>query len=134
MLSNGLFRTRQKEEKERQIHVMHQKRSYWESRIGNVVAEIEKFKLDEYILKQAEEGRKGRANTEFMLSNEELDELRTHHATTNLVALKSKLEAAKKELDVVHGTLENLNASHTKRIEDQYLLPPAPGTKDFQVS
>ena len=112
---------------------MNQKRFYWESRIANVVAEIEKFKLEEHMLQQEEERRKGNSNTAFMLSKEELDELKTTHATTNSVALNSKLDAAKKELDGVLFALEIMNAPHIKRIEDEYLLPPSPGLKDFQV-
>ena len=99
-----------------------------------MVAEIEKFKLDEYILKKADDRKEGKSSTEFMLSNEEFEALKKKHTATNMVALNSKLKTAKNELEEVLGELESLNAPVAKRIEDQYILPPTPGTKDFKVS
>jgi len=123
-----------KEEKERKIQLTIEKRQYWESRIGSVVAEIEKFKLDEHILKQAEESLAGKSKTELILSYDEVEQLRKNHNTTNMVALNSKLEAAKSELDQILSELELLEAPIINRIEDQYILPPTPGAKDFKVS
>ena len=127
------FRTWLKDEKERKIQLTIEKRQYWESRIGSVVAEIEKFKLDEHILKQAEESLAGKSKTELILSYDEVEQLRKNHNTTNMVALNSKLEAAKSELDQILSELELLEAPIINRIEDQYILPPTPGAKDFKV-
>ena len=127
------FRTWLKEEKERKIQLTIEKRQYWESRIGSVVAEIEKFKLDEHILKQAEESLAGKSKTELILSYDEVEQLRKNHNMTNMVALNSKLEAAKSELDQILSELELLEAPIINRIEDQYILPPTPGAKDFKV-
>ena len=127
------FRTWLKEEKERKIQLTIEKRQYWESRIGSVVAEIEKFKLDEHILQQAEESLGGKSKTELILSYDEVEQLRKNHNTTNMVALNSKLEAAKSELDQILSELELLEAPIINRIEDQYILPPTPGAKDFKV-
>ena len=129
-----IIRTWIKEEKERKINITKEKREYWETRIASVISEIEKFKLDEYILKNAEDRKKGKSSTKFVLSNEEFEALKKKHTATNMVALNSKLNAAKNELEEVLGELKSLNAPVTERIEDQYILPPSPGSKDFKVS
>ena len=103
-------------------------RVYWEARIAAVVADIEKFKLDEHIIEKAEKNK-----SESLLSKEELAELKANHASTNMVQLNSKLNSAKKELDEVLESLEALNDPDIKKIQDQFLLPPSPGAKDFKV-
>ena len=128
-----MFRAWIKDEKARKINTTNEKREYWETRIASVIAEIEKFKLDEYILKNAEDRKESKPSIEFMLSNEEFEILKKKQTATNMVALKSKLNAAKNELEEVLGELETLNAPVTERIEDQYILPPSPGSKDFKV-
>ena len=99
-----------------------------------MTAEIEKYKLDEYILKNAEDRRASKSNAKFTLTNEEFEALKKKHTATNMVALNSKLNATKNELDEVLGELESLNANVAERMEDQYILPPSPGSKDFKVS
>ena len=133
MCTHILYRAWLKEEKERKVNLTNEIRLYWESRIEIVVGEIEKFKLDELILKNVEERKQGKQNTNFVLSYEELEEIKANHATTNMVQLNSKLDSAKKELDYVLEKLESFNAPFAKSIEDQYILPPSPGTKDFKV-
>ena len=61
---------------------------YWEARIAAVVADIEKFKLDEHIIEKAEANK-----SQSMLSKEELAELKANHASTNMVQLNSKLNS-----------------------------------------
>ena len=117
-----------KEEHERKISLTNEKRVYWETRIAAVVADIEKFKLDEHIIEKAETNK-----SENMLSKEELAELKVNHASTNMVQLNSKLNSAKKELDEVLESLEALNDPNIKKIQDQFLLPPSAGVKDFKV-
>ena len=134
ILLNYYRRARIEEDKARKLTVLHKKRSYWESRMTEVMSEIEQFKLDEYILQQAEEHYNGNSNSEMILTPEELNQLRVHHATTNLVALNSKLAAVVSELDTVHIGLDELNVQDTERVEDLYLLPPAPGSRQFQVN
>jgi len=117
-----------KEEHERKISLTNEKRVYWEAKIAGVVSEIEKFKLDEHIIKKAEANK-----SEDLMSKEELEVLKVNHAATNMVQLNSRLNSAKKELDDVMESLEALNDPNIKRIEDQYLLPPSPGSKDFKI-
>ena len=117
-----------KEEHERKISLTNEKRVYWEAKIAGVVSEIEKFKLDEHIINKAEANK-----SEDLMSKEELEVLKVNHAATNMVQLNSRLNSAKKELDEVMESLESLNDPNIKRIEDQYLLPPSPGSKDFKV-
>jgi len=122
-----------KEEKERKINTATEKREYWESRIASFVAEIEKFKLEEHIIMKSIEKKEGKSTYEVMLSNEEFEELMTKHKATNMVALNSKLNSAKNELEEVLGELETLNAPVAERIEDLYILPPTPSSKDFKA-
>ena len=113
------FRTWLKEEKERKIQLTIEKRQYWESRIGSVVAEIEKFKLDEHILQQAEESLAGKSKTELILSYDEVEQLRKNHNTTNIVALNSKMyycfDDDNKELDLTDKN-NNLTAMFGARL------------------
>ena len=102
--------------------------------MASVMSEIEQFKFDEYILQQAEEQYNRKCNSEIMLTPVELQQLKVHHATTNLVALNSKLAAVVNELDTVHIGLDKLNVQEAERVEDLYVLPPAPGSRQFQVN
>ena len=99
-----------------------------------VMSEIEQFKLDDHILRQAEAQLNGKNDSGIMLLPEELHQLKSHHATTNLVALNTKLAAIANELDTVHIRLDTLNIPDTERPEDLYVLPPGHGRREFQVN